>query len=58
MPELKAWVTEILATIFSNLDSLEGENGDVIARIVTSDTSGSLLRDLYVTQTICAVYCN
>ncbi|KAG9839049.1 hypothetical protein KCU98_g9897, partial [Aureobasidium melanogenum] len=45
MPELKAWVTETLATMFSNLDSLTSENGDVIARIATSDTSSSLLKD-------------
>ncbi|KAG9595558.1 hypothetical protein KCU77_g4325, partial [Aureobasidium melanogenum] len=45
MPELKAWVTEILATTFSNLDSLISEDGDVIARIATSDTSSSLLKD-------------
>jgi hypothetical protein len=44
--------------MFSNLDSLDGEDGDVIARIVTSDTSGSLLRDRYVTQATYAVYCN
>jgi hypothetical protein len=42
MPELKSWVMGILATIFSNLDSLTTEDGDVIARIATSDTSGSL----------------
>lgn len=33
-PELKSWVMGILATIFSNLDSLTTEDGDVIARIV------------------------
>ncbi|KAH0153908.1 hypothetical protein KCU67_g9277, partial [Aureobasidium melanogenum] len=45
MPELKVWVTEILATMFSSLDSLTSEDGDVIARIATSDTSSSLLKD-------------
>jgi hypothetical protein len=48
MPELKAWVAGVLATMFSNLDSLTHEDGDVIARIATSDTSGSLMRDRYV----------
>jgi hypothetical protein len=48
MPELKAWVTRVLATMFSNLDSLTHEDGDVIARIATSDTSGSLMNDRYV----------
>lgn len=56
MPELKAWVTSILATIFSNLDSLTSEDGDAMARIAISDTSGSLLRDRYVFRVIpCAV---
>ncbi|KAI4849997.1 hypothetical protein E4T44_03007 [Aureobasidium sp. EXF-8845] len=45
MPELKSWVMGTLATVFSNLDSLTTEDGDVIARIATSDTSGSLLKD-------------
>ncbi|KAH0368264.1 hypothetical protein KCU65_g4169, partial [Aureobasidium melanogenum] len=45
MPELRAWVTGILATMFSNLDSLTSEDGDVIARMATSDTSGTLLKD-------------
>ncbi|KAI4724984.1 hypothetical protein E4T49_07310 [Aureobasidium sp. EXF-10728] len=45
MPELKPWVTDILAAMFSNLDSITHEDGDVMARIATSDTSGSLLRD-------------
>ncbi|KAG9550460.1 hypothetical protein KCU71_g10534, partial [Aureobasidium melanogenum] len=45
MPELKARVTEMLAAMFSNLDSLTSEYGDVIARIATSDTGRSLLRD-------------
>jgi hypothetical protein len=48
MPEFKSWVMGILATIFSNPDSLTTEDGDVIARIGTSDTSGSLLKDRYV----------
>jgi hypothetical protein len=48
MPELKVWATGVLATMFSNLDSLTHEDGDVIARIATSDTSGSLMRDWYV----------
>lgn len=46
MPELKAWVTGTLATMFSNLDSLTSEDGDVIARIATSDTSGTLLNSV------------
>jgi hypothetical protein len=48
MPVLKPWVTGVLATMFSNLDSLTHEDGDVIARIATSDTSGSLMKDRYV----------
>jgi hypothetical protein len=47
-PELKAWVAGTLATIFSDPDTLRIEDGDVTARITTSDTSGSLLRDRYV----------
>lgn len=45
MLELRVWVTGILAAMFSNLDSLTSEDGDVIARIATSDISGSLLKD-------------
>ncbi|KAH0266576.1 hypothetical protein KCU91_g10657, partial [Aureobasidium melanogenum] len=45
MPELRAWVTGILDSMFADLDSLTSEDGGVIARIATSDTSGTLLRD-------------
>ena len=50
MPELKPWVTEMLATIFSNLNSLTSEDGDLMARIAISDTRGSLLNDRYVSS--------
>ena len=48
MPELKPWVTGMLASMFSDLDSLTSEDGDVMARIAVSDTTGSLLQDRYV----------
>lgn len=44
MPEVRAWVAGILAAMFSNLDSLTSEDGDVIARIANLDTSSSLLK--------------
>lgn len=45
MPELKAWVAETLAAMFSDLDPFTSEDGSVIVSIATSDTSGFLLRD-------------
>ena len=48
MPELKAWITETLAAMFSDLDPITSEDIDVTVSIATSDTSGFLLRDQYV----------
>lgn len=48
MPEIKNWVVQMLAKIFSDLDVLSNEDGDVIAKIATLDTSEALLRDRYV----------
>ncbi|KAG2165453.1 hypothetical protein JADG_005192 [Aureobasidium aubasidani] len=45
MPEMKNWVVQMLAKIFSDLDVLSNEDGDVIAKIATLDTSEALLRD-------------
>ncbi|TIA31707.1 hypothetical protein D6C83_07037, partial [Aureobasidium pullulans] len=45
MPEIKNWVVQMLAKIFSDLDVLSNEDGDVIAKIATLDTSEALLRD-------------
>lgn len=47
MSELRAWVTGILAAMFSNLDSLTSDDGDMMARMATSDISGTLLKDRY-----------
>jgi hypothetical protein len=38
----------MLAKIFSDLDVLSNEDGDVIAKIATLETSEALLRDRYV----------
>jgi len=48
MPDFKPWVAGMLATMFSDLGSLTSEDGDVMARIAVSDTTGSLLQDRYV----------
>jgi len=50
MPDFKPWVTGMLASMFSDLDSLTSEDGDVMARIAVSDTTGSLLQDRYVSS--------
>ncbi|TIA20370.1 hypothetical protein D6C80_02455 [Aureobasidium pullulans] len=45
MPEIRDWVVQMLAKIFSDLDVLSNEDGDVIAKIATLETSEALLRD-------------
>ncbi|THY89047.1 hypothetical protein D6C92_07375 [Aureobasidium pullulans] len=39
------WVVQMLAKTFSDLDVLSNEDGDVIAKIATLETSEALLRD-------------